>query len=86
MKAKNILFKSENDNFDTEIVSELKYLKLQLDRAYNEFQYQTDNDLLEACIYEIQALRSKYAYLLKIAKERNVQSGEIIFGAYRKAE
>lgn len=86
MKIKDMLFKSETKTFDDDIISELKYLKLQLDKAYTEFQYQTDDDLLEACIYEIQALRSKYTYLLKIAKEKNLHSGEVIFGAYQRAE
>lgn len=86
MKIKEMLFKDETDTADGDVIAQLKLLKSELDRAYTEFQYQTDDDLLEACIYEIQALRSKYTYLLKIAKQKNLQSGEIVFGAYRKAE
>ncbi len=86
MKLKNILFKSEEENPNADVVSELKDLKVQLDNAYTQFQYQTDGDLLDACIYEIQALRSKYGYLLKIAKEKNIHSGEVVFGAYSKVE
>lgn len=87
MKLKEILFKpQEKSDFEEDVVSELKRLKYELDRAYNEFQNQTDSDLLEACIFEIQSLRAKYSYMLKQAKENGMQSNEIIFGAYRKAE
>lgn len=86
MKIKDMLFKSEVDALDADVISELKRVKTELDNAYTEFQYQTDGDLLEACIYEIQALRAKYAYLLKIAKEKNIRSGEVIFGAYQRVE
>lgn len=87
MKLKEILLKpQENDEFEVDVVLELKRLKSELDRAYGEFQNLTDNDLLEACIFEIQALRAKYSYLLKQAKVQSLQSGEVVFGAYQKAE
>lgn len=87
MKLKEILLKpQENDEYEVDVVVELKRLKSELDRAYDEFQNQTDSDLLEACIFKIQSLRSRYSYLLKQAKAQNIQSCEIVFGAYRKAE
>lgn len=87
MTIKEILLKpQEKSDYEVDTVLELKRLKSELDRAYNEFQNQTDSDLLEACIYEIQALRAKYSHLLKQAKKSGIQSGEIIFGAYQKVE
>ncbi|MGN0463172.1 MAG: DUF2508 family protein [Acutalibacteraceae bacterium] len=87
MKLKDILLKPQDKpDSQNSVVSELKRLQIEIDRAYNEFQNQTDSDLLESCIYEMQSLRSKYSYLMKQAKEKGVQSNEIIFGAYRKAE
>ncbi len=85
MKLKEILMKPQQES-EPDVVFELKRLKSELDRAYNEFQNLTDSDLLESCIYEIQALRSKYSYLLKQAKESGMQCGEVVFGAYKKAK
>lgn len=35
------------------------------------FDYATDPDLIDFAIYEIEASKRKYAYLLKLAKEQN---------------
>ena len=32
----------------------------------------SDNDLIEACIFEMEALRAQYRFLLRRAKEENV--------------
>lgn len=36
-----------------------------LERAYNGFNRTADSDLIEAYVYEINALRHRYSYLLK---------------------
>lgn len=36
------------------------------------FRLETDEDLIEACIYESRALRARYRYLLRMAREQNV--------------
>ena len=37
-----------------------------------QFAMQSDGDLVEACIYEMEALRAQYRFLLKQAKETGV--------------
>ena len=37
----------------------------------NYFNFTTDPDLVDFAIYEIEASKRKYAYLLKLAKEKN---------------
>ena len=37
-----------------------------------QFAMQSDGDLVEACIYEMEALRAQYRFLLKQAKEMGV--------------
>lgn len=37
----------------------------------NYFNYATDSDLVDFAIYDIEASKRKYAYLLKMAKEKN---------------
>ena len=38
----------------------------------NRFALQSDQDLIEACIYEMEALRAQYRFLLRQAKEAGV--------------
>jgi hypothetical protein len=34
-----------------------------------------DSDLIESCIYEIESLRAKYRYLLRIARQQGLRAG-----------
>lgn len=47
---------------------ELRETRSRLQRAYDAFDLVSDPDLIEAWIYEINAQRAKYAYLLKRRK------------------
>lgn len=42
--------------------------------AYNEcwFQLESDENLIDACIYQREELKSRYRYLLKLAKQKGV--------------
>lgn len=40
-----------------------------LNQAYNSFNTHSDPDLVESCVYEINALQSRYAYLARQMKE-----------------
>ncbi|OCN02347.1 hypothetical protein A7X67_14560 [Clostridium sp. W14A] len=42
--------------------------------AYNEcwFQTESDENLIDACIYQREELKSRYRYLLKLAKQKSV--------------
>lgn len=41
-------------------LNELNNIRLQLRRAYAAFDNTTDCDMMDACIYEINALKSRY--------------------------
>ena len=47
---------------------ELRETRSRLQRAYDAFDLVSDPDLIEAWIFEINAQRAKYAYLLKQRK------------------
>lgn len=55
------------DNRD-KLLQEIKLVKAQLQNAYTRFQMESDSDLVEAAIYEIEALKARYRYLIKSAK------------------
>ena len=55
----------------------------EIDTAYARFEYEEDADLVEAAIYELEALKARYRYLLRIAKERDLHGAAIkpVWGA-----
>ena len=42
--------------------------RVQLNQAYAQFNLHSDPDLVDACVYEINALRSRYSYLMRQVK------------------
>ena len=44
-----------------------------LNCAYSQFNTYSDPDLVEACVYEINALRSRYAYYVRQVKRLEAQ-------------
>ena len=50
--------------------SEISSLQSSLDEAYVHFNNTTDPDALDACIFEISALRSRYNTALKQYRQR----------------
>ena len=47
-----------------------------IDAVQSRFDQETDPDLIEACVYELQALRAKYRYFLRVARSEGVICGE----------
>lgn len=48
----------------------------QMDCVERRFSMETDPDLIESCIYELEALRAQYRYLLRGAREQGVTCRE----------
>lgn len=51
--------------------------RVEINRAYADFDFHTDPDLVDSCVYEINALQSRYSYLLrrlKALEEREVEA------------
>ena len=53
-----------------ELKQSLQLTQNELARAYTAFDYASDPDLTDSCIYEIRSLRSRMDYLVKQIKER----------------
>ncbi len=73
--------KTENED-DMLLINEIHSLGHALELAYERFELQCDNDLVEATIYEIEALKARYRYLLALAKQRNLKADETRFHSY----
>ena len=55
---------------DKELRQELDGISRQLKEAYDRFNYACEPELIEASIFEINALKAKYDYFLRCIKER----------------
>lgn len=53
-----------------ELKQSLQHTQNELTIAYRAFDYASDPDLTESCIYAIRSLQSRMDYLLKQIKER----------------
>ena len=65
-KLVNFLFRGKKEQND--IADEIEGITRQLKEARNRFEYSSDNDMVDSCIYEINSLSAKYSYLLRMAK------------------
>jgi hypothetical protein len=75
MTVTEIRFRKRNGKSDDQILlEELHRLHKDLDNAYNSFELLSDGDLVEATIYEIEALKARYRHLLCLARQRNIRS------------
>ena len=61
-------------NPDGQLQQELHSTALALKEAYEKFNYVSEPELVEACVYEISALKARYNYLLRCIKERSSQA------------
>ncbi|MBQ7980868.1 MAG: DUF2508 family protein [Oscillospiraceae bacterium] len=61
----------END-FRRQLFADIAYVENRLERIRESFDMTDEPELVESLIYEELALKARYAYLLRIAKENNV--------------
>ena len=47
-----------------------------LDAVESQFRQETDPDLIEGCIFEMESLRAQYRYLLRSARENGITCQE----------
>ena len=68
------LLRSESENHP--LIGAIRNVCGLINQAQNRFEQETDPDLVEAAIYELQSLRAQYRYLLRIAREQGVTCQE----------
>ena len=92
--------KRSSDPAMRELERELQANTQALKDAYLRFDYVCDNDLVESCIFEINALKARSNYLLRQIKQRSGQpvgaaggvqqragsSGAVDIGAHRTGD
>jgi hypothetical protein len=71
---KKVHLRSDLRTEDEQLIEAVYGLKRELDYLYNEFNYVTDPNLIEGCIYDIKAVHAKYAFYIKQCKARQLKS------------
>ena len=64
--------KKQKDTLQPTVASltrELDSVNAQMKEAYERFNYTCESELIDACIFEIEALRARSTYLLRCIKE-----------------
>ena len=55
-----------------ELKKELEEVQKSMDRAYQNLSYVVDPELIECCIYELNAGQMRYKFLLRQMKEEKI--------------
>ena len=63
----------EDTKCGANLLEEIEEVKIMLEQANMEFNSQTNSDLIESCIYNIEALEKKYNYLIKEARRQKIR-------------
>jgi hypothetical protein len=65
------LFRKKRPPKDNYLINEINKTKIAMEAAYSNFQNVVDPDLIDSCIYEMNAVQNRYRFLLKEAKATN---------------
>ena len=76
--------KGEEISPEQRLLQDIRRVCRMIDDAYARFQMQADDDLVEASIYEIEALKARYRYLLRLAKTQNITCNTCVTTVYEK--
>ena len=74
---KNSIVQKEDMDSDSRLISDIRKVKRQIEIANSRFEFESDGDLIDATIYEIEALNARYRYLIKLAKQRQMKSADV---------
>lgn len=58
------------------LMESMAQTRVQINQAYAQFNLQSDPDLVDSCVYEINALQSRYSYFVRRFKELERQERE----------
>lgn len=61
------------NNFRKLLFDDIAYVEQRLERVRESFDMTDEPELVDALIYEELALKARYAYLLRVAKENNIR-------------
>lgn len=66
----SLFSRKKRNKKDDLLINEINRTKIALEAAYSNFENVVDPDLIDSCIYEMNAVQNRYKFLLKQAKEQ----------------
>ena len=60
-----------------QLLEDIREVRRQLEGIQSYFALETDEDLLEAAIYQREALEARHRYLLRLARETRTTAGAV---------
>ncbi|MFA9376876.1 MAG: DUF2508 family protein [Lachnotalea sp.] len=73
IKNEQISLKIYNNQEHRDLLSDLAKTKTDLDIAYSNFENVIDPDLIDSCIYELNAVQKKYKFLYERVKQHEAE-------------
>ena len=62
----------EEKEFRRQLLEDLDHVSLRLEQIRESYDMTSEPELVDALIYEEKALKSRFDYLIRIAKEKNI--------------
>lgn len=64
--------KKKRNSDEESILSQMRELREQIRLARLQFDQAIEPEIIEACVFEINALQARYAYFLRLAREMDL--------------
>ena len=63
----------EDTDFKSRLLEDLEYVTERLERIRESYDMTSEPEMVESLIYEERAMKARFDYLIRIAKERNIK-------------
>ena len=67
--------RSEREEERRQLLEGMQQTRVELNQAYAQFNSHSDPDLIDSCVFTINALRSRYSYFIRRMKLLDEQKG-----------
>ncbi|PXV91832.1 uncharacterized protein DUF2508 [Lachnotalea glycerini] len=74
IKDESVSLKIYRNKEHLDLLSDLAKIQNDLDIAYSNFENVVDPDLIDSCIYELNAVQKKYKFLYERVKEHEFEN------------
>lgn len=67
---KRYILKAQSQS--SKLLEDIRSTVLQINSVREWFNAESDADMIESCVYELESLEARYRFLLRLAKERGL--------------
>lgn len=73
LKNEKDLVSAKSSCDEQTIIKEISEVLKELQAIQSRFNYETESEMIDSCIFQEQALLSRYSYLLSVAKKKGIR-------------